>query len=80
MPAFLSAPTVGRGVLPRQRFHDLRHGAASLMLAQGEDARTIMAVLGHSQISTTMDLYTHMMPSTLRGVATRMDALLTGTE
>ncbi len=34
MPAFLSAPTVGRGVLPWQRFHDLRHGAASLMLAQ----------------------------------------------
>ncbi len=50
------------------------------MFAQGEDARTIMAVLGHSQISTTMDLYTHMMPSTMRDVATCIDALLTGTE
>lgn len=69
-----------RAELPRQRFHDLRHGAASLMLAQGEDARTIMAVLGHSQISTTMDLYSHVMPSTMRDVASRMDTLLTGTE
>ncbi len=39
-----------------------------------------MAVLGHSQVSTTMDLYTHMMPSKLREVATRMDAFLTGME
>jgi len=50
------------------------------MVAQGEDARTIMAVLGHSQITTTMDLYTHMMPSTMKDVASRMDALLTGTK
>jgi site-specific recombinase XerD len=39
-----------------------------------------MAVFGHSQISATMDLYTHMMPSTMRDVATRMDTLLSGTE
>jgi len=58
----------------------VKYGAASHIFSQGEDARTIMAVLGHSQISTTMDLYTHMMPSTMRDVATRMDALLTGTE
>ncbi len=50
------------------------------MLAQGEDARTIMAVLGHSQISTTMDLYSHGMPPAMRAVATRMHDLLTGTE
>lgn len=65
-----------RAELPRMRFHDLRHGAASLMFSQGEDARTIMAVLGHSQISTTMDLYTHIMPPTMRDVARRIDILL----
>jgi hypothetical protein len=70
---------LGRSGLPRMRFHDLRHGAASLMFSQGEDARTIMPVLGHSQISTTMDLYTHIMPSTMRDVAARMNSLLTAT-
>jgi hypothetical protein len=39
-----------------------------------------MAVLGHSHISTTMDLYTHVMPSTMRALAARMNSLLHGTE
>jgi integrase len=41
--------------LPSIRFHDLRHTAASLLLAQGVGPRTIMETLGHSQISLTMD-------------------------
>ena len=36
--------------LPRQRFHDLRHTCASLLLAQNVQARDVMEVLGHSQI------------------------------
>ncbi len=45
------------------------------MFAQGEDARTIMAVLGHSQISTTSDLYSHVEQSVKRDAADRMEAL-----
>jgi len=37
------------------RFHDLRHTAATLLLAQGVDPRTIMETLGHSQISLTLN-------------------------
>ena len=48
------------------RYHELRHGAASLMAAQGVTAREAMDVLGHSQISTTMDIYTHIAPESQR--------------
>lgn len=66
--------------LPRQRFHDLRHLAASLMLAQDVNPKVMQEVLGHSQMAVTMDLYSHLMPAAKKDVAARMDALLTGTE
>ena len=43
--------------LPPMRYHDLRHGAASLMAAQGISPRVAMEILGHAQISTTMNIY-----------------------
>ena len=46
--------------LPSMRYHDLRHGAASIMAAQGVPARTVMEILGHSQISTTLNVYTYI--------------------
>ena len=48
--------------LPVMRYHDLRHGAASLMAAQGVPARMAMEILGHAQISTTLNIYTHIAP------------------
>ncbi len=48
--------------LSTMRYHDLRHGAASLMAAQGIPARVAMEILGHSQISTTLNIYTHIAP------------------
>lgn len=62
--------------LDRQRFHDLRHDAASLMHANGDDLRTIMANLGHSTIATTANIYTHVTQETQRRSAQRMGALL----
>jgi integrase len=64
--------------LPRQRFHDLRHCAASLLLAGGVAPRTIMGILGHSQISLTMNTYAHLSPSLERDAADRLEAILTG--
>lgn len=60
----------------RVRVHDLRHTCASLLLAQGVDARTIMETLGHSTITMTLDTYAHVMDTTLRAAAERMDDAL----
>jgi integrase len=70
--------TLKRLDLPRQRFHDLRHGAASLMRAQGADLKVISSTLGHSTIGITADLYTHLFPEVSREAADRMDAMLGG--
>jgi hypothetical protein len=51
------------------RFHDLRHSCASLLFELGVPLRMVMEILGHSQISTTSDIYTHVMPAQYREVA-----------
>jgi integrase len=48
---------LARAGLRRQRFHDLRHACAALLLVQGVPPRGVMEVLGHSQISLTMNTY-----------------------
>ncbi len=67
-----------RAVLPAFRFHDLRHSAASLMLAQGISPHEIQGVLGHSDLSTTADIYMHLYPASLKRAAAAMDAILGG--
>jgi integrase len=62
--------------LPRQRFHDLRHACASLLLAQGVPARVVMETLGHSQIGLTLNTYSHVIPALGREAADRMDDML----
>ena len=54
-----------RAGLRRQRFHDLRHACASLLLSRGVSPRVVTEMLGHSQISLTMDTYSHVLPSLL---------------
>lgn len=66
-----------RAELPRQRFHDLRHFCASLLLAQHVDPRVVMEILGHSQISLTMNTFAHVMPVLQQESASLMDAILT---
>jgi integrase len=60
----------------RIRFHDLRHSAASLLLAQGVPLRMIMEQLGHSSIALTANTYAHVMPAAMRDVADKMEAIL----
>lgn len=67
-----------RAGLPRQRFHDLRHAYATLLLERGEELGVISRTLGHSQISTTADVYAHLTPAILDRTADRMEGILTG--
>ncbi len=55
------------------RIHDLRHTAATLLLAQGVHPRVVMETLGHSQVSLTLDTYSHVLPSLQAEAAKRMD-------
>jgi integrase len=66
-----------RADLPSMRFHDLRHACASLLLVQGVHPRVVMETLGHSQISLTMNTYSHVLPALQRDAADRMQAVLT---
>jgi len=65
-----------RAGLPRRRFHDLRHGCATLLLAAGVDLKTVSAILGHSSISLTADTYAAVLPSLAADAMTRLGTLL----
>ncbi len=65
-----------RAGLPRQRFHDARHSVATFWLAAGVPARVVADMLGHSQVSLTLNVYTHVLPTLRREAADRLDAIL----
>lgn len=67
---------LARHRLPHQRFHDLRHTCASLLLAEGVAPRVVMETLGHSQIALTLNTYSHVSPALGRAAAERMNTVL----
>lgn len=58
------------------RLHDLRHAAASMAFAAGADLKEVQAMLRHSRLSTTADIYVNVFESVRRGTADRMDEVL----
>lgn len=62
--------------LPQVRLHDTRHGCASPLFAAGVAPRTVMEILGHSQIAVTMNVYTHVSDDNRREVMGHMNRLL----
>ena len=69
-----------RAGLPDLRFHDLRHTAATLMLQAGVHPKVVQERLGHSDISLTLNTYSHVLPSMQEEAADKMDELLTPIE
>jgi integrase len=64
-----------RAKLPRIRIHDLRHTAASLLLARGVHPRVVQELLGHSTITLTLETYSHTTPALHLEAANQMDIL-----
>ncbi len=62
--------------LPRLRLHDLRHTAATLLLSRGIHPKVVQEMLGHSQITLTMDTYSHVLPTMQQEAAQVMEELL----
>lgn len=67
---------LSRAGYPRQRFHDLRHAYATLMIEDGEELAIVSRSLGHADLSTTADVYAHLTPTMLSRSAARMDGIL----
>jgi integrase len=67
--------TLMRAGLPRIRFHDLRHTAATLLLARRTHPKVVSEMLGHATITLTLDTYSHLVPVLHEQAAATMDAL-----
>jgi integrase len=61
---------ITRAGVPHIRFHDLRHASATLLLRQGTHPKVVQERLGHSGISVTMDIYSHVLPGMQEEAAT----------
>jgi integrase len=62
--------------LPAVRFHDLRHTCATLLLRQGVNPKYVQELLGHADISLTLNVYSHILPDMGDAAAGAMDAAL----
>jgi integrase len=63
---------------PRVRFHDLRHSHATQLLLAGVHPKVAQERLGHSTITTTLDLYSHVSETMQEDAAARIDAAFRG--
>lgn len=65
-----------RAGLPDIRFHDLRHTAATFLIAQGVNLHVVKNILGHSRISVTSDFYGHLIPGVQEDALLGVERLL----
>src|SRR5215211_4491511 len=72
--AFKSA--LRRAGLPEIRFHDLRHTCATLLLRQGVNPKFVQELLGHADVSLTLNVYSHVLPDMGDAAAEAMDAAI----
>ncbi len=69
-------PLLKRAGLPPIRFHDLRHTCATLLLGRDVNAKVVSEMLGHSSISITLDIYSHLLPDMQEKAAKALEEAL----
>ena len=70
-------PLLEEAGLPRSiRFHDLRHTCATLLLSKNVNPKIVQELLGHANISQTMDTYSHILPDMQERAVSAMDDIV----
>ena len=67
-----------KGGLPHVRFHDLRHTAATLLLAGRVNPKVVSEMLGHASVAITLDIYSHVLPDMQQDAAATLEHVLFG--
>jgi integrase len=70
------APACDQIKLPRVSWHSFRHTHATLLADVGGSLKTAQALLGHSDLETTLAVYTHVVPDSQRQAVERVSAVL----
>ncbi|HVB73660.1 MAG TPA: tyrosine-type recombinase/integrase [Ktedonobacteraceae bacterium] len=69
---------LNKASLPDIRFHDPRHSTATLLLSKGVHPKIVQEILGHSEISMTLDTYSHALPTMQRDAMKELDDFFDG--
>jgi integrase len=70
-------PLLERAGLPKIRIHDLRHTFATLLLSKGTHPKIVQEMLGHANISMTLDTYSHVPPTMQDEAIAALEGVLT---
>ena len=62
--------------LPQIRIHDFRHSHASLLISMGINPLFIFERLGHKDVSTTLDTYSHLFPTNQKEIVMKLDSMI----
>ena len=69
-----------RAGIPHLRVHDLRHSAATFAIADGVPAPYVQKMLGHSNVQTTLSVYTKIVPGVLQQATGTLDRVTKPTQ
>ncbi|OFD82700.1 tyrosine-type recombinase/integrase [Bacillus mycoides] len=69
---------IKKAVIPKIRFHDMRHTHATLLLLQGVNPKIVSERLGHADVRITLDTYSHLLPSMQKDTALKFGEMLFG--